>query len=300
MAKRRRKTAGSSRRRRHKPGWVEEAFLALWPPLRSALPWLVLGAAILATAAVGADRMRRNVLRRARFRIDPASLRIEHTQPVGSVECRLAIEPRDLPERLSALEGGVASRIAQAYARDSWVEEVHRVTIGYPNRVNVDLVPRTPVAFVQVGSAYYWVDRHGVCLPGEWHGNMPEGTGLVFITGAREPVPMAGQSWLDEGVRAGAETALILKDDVRALGITAVDVSNINGRRNPHQSEIALLTNRYTRILWGRPPYTDRPGELAPEAKRRQLLEAARRGYLAGRGTVDVRFPDLIRFVPPE
>ena len=80
--------------------------------------------------------------------------------------------------------------------------------------------------------------------------------------------------------------------DTVSLDITAIDVTNINGRVDRRLSEIVLLTAHHTRILWGRPPGTRLPGELPPADKLRLLRLAAAKGMLNGPGEVDIRFPN--------
>jgi hypothetical protein len=295
---RKRKTKPTSERKPSAPGWMEEAFRAMGRPLLKAAPWAALAAAVTAGIAFGADRMRRAVS--PGYEIHPASLARSERQTVGRLPVDFMVEPRGLPASLNALDRGVATVIAQAYARDPWVEEVRSVRILRPNRVEVSLACRMPVAFVVVDQTYYWVDRTGVRVPGEFPDRMPSEAGLLLIYGTSGPVPEPGQSWPDPGVRPGAEIAVTLQNDARALDLVVIDVSNIDGRRDPKLSEIVLFNRRGTRILWGRPPSTDRPGELAPADKLRQLRAAAREHLLDRGGFVDIRFPGRVVERPAE
>ena len=201
--------------------------------------------------------------------------------------------------RLSALDRGVAATLAAAFERHPWVERVRSLKVAYPNRVQVELSIRRPVAAVRVDEDYIWVDREGIRLPGVLSRRSLEAGGLVYVEGAMRPVPEVGRPWSDPGVRAAAEIALFLGEDARAFDITAIDVSNINGRIDYRLSEIVLLTAHHTRILWGRPPKSDRLGELTPEEKLRLLRLAAAKGMLKGPGEVDIRFPNQAIGRPP-
>lgn len=292
MAKRRR-TSSKKAARTAQVGWMEEAFRALWPPIRRGLPWVLLGLVLAGGAGFGASRVRRSVADRDRFRIRTADLYEEHFEQLGPFRLRIPVEPVGLPEHLSALEEGVATRIARAYAAAPWVEDVRLVKVTHPNVVTRSLAVRRPVAFIQLGEVYYWVDRMGVNLPlpEQFRRRMPAETGLMFIRGVRGPVPPEGSAWTDRGVRAGAEVAVVLADDARTLGLTAIDVSNIDGRVDRGLSEIVILNTKFTRILWGRAPGSDRPGELSTADKLHQLRAAHSGGYLEAGQTVDIRFP---------
>ena len=56
------------------------------------------------------------------------------------------------------------------------------------------------------------------------------------------------------------------------LRLTTIDVSNHNGRIDPRRPEVVLLTAYDTRIAWGRPPDTDKPGEVSAGEKIERLL----------------------------
>src|SRR5262249_32635342 len=54
----------------------------------------------------------------------------------------------NLPDRLNVLDDRLGPRLAAAFARHPWVEEVERVEIAVPRRVQVRLVFRVPVLAV--------------------------------------------------------------------------------------------------------------------------------------------------------
>jgi len=278
---------------------MEEALRALLPPARKALPWVLMGLVAVGLVVFGADRVGERVRSRGRFVIKPADLRLRRVQQIGDLQVEVEVSPIDLPAKVSALDRGVAGTLADGFGRHPWVEQVRSLAIRYPNRVKVSLTLRRPVVAVRVRDTYCWVDPAGVCLPGTLRRRRLDEAGLMYVEGARGPVPDAGQPWPDPGVRAGAETAAVLADDAKAFDITVVDVSNINGRQDHRLSEIVLLTARHTRILWGRPPSTERLGELPPEQKLRLLRLAAAKGLLNGRGDVDIRFPNEAIGRPP-
>src|SRR5438309_2285943 len=54
----------------------------------------------------------------------------------------------NLPERLNVLDEHLGSHLAEAFARHPWVEQVLRVEIATPRRVQVKLTYRMPVLAV--------------------------------------------------------------------------------------------------------------------------------------------------------
>ena len=278
---------------------MEEALRALLPPARRALPWALMGLVAVGLVVFGADRVSERVRSRGRFVIKPADLRLRQVQQIGGLQVPVEVSPIGLPAEVSALDRGAAGTLADGFARHPWVEQVRSLTIRYPNRAKVRLTLRRPVVAVRVRDMYCWVDRAAVRLPGALRQRTLEESGLMYVEGAGGSVPDPGQPWPDPGVGAGAGTAVVLADDAKAFDITVVDVSNINGLHDHRLSEIVLLTARHTRILWGRPPSTERLGELSPGQKLRLLRLAAAKGLLNRPGDVDIRFPNEAIGRPP-
>jgi hypothetical protein len=108
-----------------------------------------------------------------------------------------------LPDRLRLLNDDLAPRLAEAFARHPWVEQVERVSVVPPGRVQVRLVYRRPVLAVRWQGRLWAVDRHGVLLPAT-----ADTEGLpVFAGDAAAPAGPAGTPWGDAAVAAAARTA---------------------------------------------------------------------------------------------
>jgi len=209
------------------------------------------------------------------------------------------LAPRGLPPEFSLLDADISAKVASAYEMCPWVEEVSSVRKRYPNALDLKVKLRRPVSFVSYKGRFFLVDAKGVRLPGVYEKLPHPSFDLPCIKNAGGFLPEEGKPWRDEGVRAGAAVAKLILDLRREeessagefpLKIAAIDVANIKGRLSRSASEIDLITDGGTRVHWGRSPLEWSPGELDPEVKLQNLLEAARSAPLASMEYLDIRF----------
>jgi hypothetical protein len=175
----------------------------------------------------------------------------------------------NLPDRLNVLDDQLGPRLAAAFARHPWVEEVERVEIAAPRRVQVRLVFRVPVLAVPGEGPARAVDRHGVLLP-----PAADVTGLPVYRGHLQvPAAATGEVWGDPGVLAAARTAGFLSELQDQLQLTWLEVG---------KDGVTLGGPGDTRVVWGRPPDGEPGGEASPADKRERL-----RSYCARHGGLD-------------
>src|SRR5262249_15720330 len=109
----------------------------------------------------------------------------------------------EFPSRLRLLEKGLASRLADAFARHPWVEKVERVEVLPLRQVRVRLVYRQPVLAVPHAGQLRAGDRMGVLRP-----VTASVEGLPIYRGSpRSPSGPAGTPWGDEAVEEAARRA---------------------------------------------------------------------------------------------
>ncbi len=106
----------------------------------------------------------------------------------------------NLPARLELLDETLSQRLAEAFLRHPWVEQVEQVQITPPGRIEVRLTYRRPVLAVPVADHLRAVDRHGILLPP----SAPTEGLPVFSGVARAPAGPAGTPWGDEAVEEAA------------------------------------------------------------------------------------------------
>ena len=239
----------------------------------------VLTAAVGCGAVYGIGVLRDRVAREPAYQVSAASLRLvegpQWMTPGILAELDVALLDPDFPQRFSLLDDGVTARIAAAYERCVWVERVKRIEKHDPRvdpsrpPLEIVLTFRRPRAFVDTPRGYCLLDAKGVRLPGVYREPRLGAERLLVVRGVDTQVPEVGHAWSDASVAAGLRVARAVEDRRRRFRLASVDVSNCGGRRDPHETEIALVTESGTRIKWGKAPSPEaaRLREKSPEEK---------------------------------
>lgn len=177
------------------------------PPVRSRRWLLPMLAPVLAAGLLlaGLIVLGRAALDRVRHddRYTAAFADIDCEPPGGMTRADFLGEVQYLseqPGRLRLLDEGLASRLADAFARHPWVERVERVELAPPRLVRVQLRYRRPVLAVPHAGQLRTVDRHGVLLPAK----APTEGLPIFPGKASPPKGPAGTAWGDAAVEEAA------------------------------------------------------------------------------------------------
>lgn len=188
-----------------------------------------------------------------------------------------------LPESISLLDPTLPQTLAEAFAQHPWIERVIQVRNQYPARVTVCVEYRQPVAVVLIKSGLYPIDGHGVLLPPQDF-DPAAVERLIPIHGViTPPFGPEGTCWNDPAVLAAADLARYLGSRWRDLQLAAIHVSRpASPHSAPDAIPLELETTSGSRILWGRMPHSDYPGELSGDQKLRRLER-----YLAEFGGFD-------------
>jgi hypothetical protein len=160
--------------------------------------------------------------------------------------------------------------------------------------VQVRVEYRRPVALVVVRGGMYPVDGRGVLLPPEDFAAQ-DSVRLIPVHGVSStPAAPAGRLWNDPAVLAAADLAFYLGSRWRDLQLTAIIVGQPpNASAKAAEIPLELETVGGSRILWGRMPGTQFPGELTGEQKlgrvQKYLAEFASFQHPAGPYEIDIR-----------
>jgi len=240
--------------------------------------------AVGASALYGLEVLRQTIREKPAYQVSAASLRLvdgpSWMTPGILAELDVGLLDPDFPQRFSLLDSGVSARIAAAYERCVWVRRVKRIEKHDP-RVDPGRPPleivlefRRPLVFVQTPRGYALLADDGVRLPGMYAKPQLGAERLLVVSGVSGRPPEVGEVWSDAALMAGLAVADAVAPKREAFRLASVDVSNVGGRRDPHEAEIALVTAAGTRIKWGKAP--------SPEADRlREKSPAEKLAYLA-------------------
>lgn len=269
---------------------------------------LIVAVALIAIGYTGWNQVWPMVRDRPEYQASLADLWI--TKPPPWVERDMLREVQQqagLPATFSLLQGDVARRLAEAFAEHPWVERVEQVRIRRGGAIAVQLRYRRPVAMVQTPGHLLPVDAQGTLLPAEDFTDQ-EASELPLIRGVHtSPLCQVGERWDDPLVVGAAKIAEVLRPhwvqlDLQALeGVfwslaAAPDAADGSDEASfdasPEQPQGAgadasngtfyLLSRGGTRVVWGRPPDTDHPGEIPASDKIARLQK-----YVADHGSLD-------------
>jgi hypothetical protein len=215
----------------------------------------------------------------------------------------------------SAFDQQMLVDMAGLLAANPWVAHVNQVRRIYANSpgdaVEIDCDYRAPAALVRWGESYWLVDGDGYELPEQYTAGQlnrimlaADGTmSLRVITGVRHGPAAVGAVWPGGDVAAGLATVKVLYGQPYTEPIWAVDVSNFDGRRDPHAAEMVLLTRQNTEVRWGQPPGDRDFFVEVPVAQKLERLRSAWQQFGrvdAGQPWIDIRFDHpMIPAKPP-
>ena len=240
------------------------------------------------------------------FRVCPGDLQFGQVPWVDGAalrsELRLGDRAGVLSSTYSIFDPGLSSRVAEVLRDSPWVLNVGRVTKRFPNRLEVELEMRKPVAVVRANDADIMVDKEIVPLPKRLfvlpveRRDQPR-IKLVY----KVERPRFGRSWADDGVVGGVRMLAFLRRHrvLEQVRLSEVEVSRKGLPFLKHDIQLELVTSTGARIKWGAPPSDVEPlrgSEVATPAKLKALLAAIREAgpSLEGIKYVDVRCDDPV------
>jgi hypothetical protein len=176
--------------------------------------------------------------------------------------------------RDTLLDPELVPRVAASFASNPWVRRVVAVERAFPDQIRVRLEMRTARLAIRRAGGLVLVDREGVRLPGVYE-RVP--VRAMEVVGAASVPPAAGRVWEGPEIAHALEMASLAESEpvLRGFDIRAVDVANLNGRRDPKSPDLSLVTVAGAVIGWGRPPSAPRFGEPALVEKLDNLRRAA-------------------------
>lgn len=246
------------------------------PPWRTVVASLLVLAAGWGVLAAAWQRWGRAALQEGEFRVTAASFEV--TPPPGWITSSVVEEVvRD--GNLAGMfvhDPALVPRVAEAFALHPWVARVVRVEKHYPARVSVQLEYRRPVAVVPVAtrreSGLLLVDAQGVLLP--THDFVAaQARDYLRIEGIDTlPAGVYGTPWGSRRVSEAARIAAAIGPRWKELGLYAIVPAVSADGSDTYE----LRTPQGVRLVWGRPPGQEAPGEPSAEAKLAALADCIR------------------------
>jgi hypothetical protein len=224
-----------------------------------------------AALAGGIMGLKRYVDKRVVFASEPPKVVLLH-RPVWMSDflaAQIAAAVRPLGGH-SALDHQMLVDITEMLRHDAriapWIQKVNQVRRAYTHApgdtLEIDCDYRVPIALVQWDDRYYLVDEQGILLPEQYDASQlsrilfgADGhTNIRIIDGVQCPKPLsAGQRWTGDDLAAGLQLVKLLYGLPYAEEIVKVDVANFQGRRDPRDAQLVLMTKYDTQVRWGRP-----------------------------------------------
>jgi hypothetical protein len=173
----------------------------------------------------------------------------------------------------------------------------------WPDGLSLDLQFREPVACIVAppGRQYAVLDAHGTVLSGRWSAPPDRGSGyLPLLIPSVSLYPETGEVVGDPALADGLALADALwrelpSGDLARLGRFVIDARR-SRRTNPEEPGTLLLLEDGRRVLFGRTPNVDAPGETPLSIKLQSLSMALDPRLTAAWILVDVRWdrPEIL------
>jgi hypothetical protein len=254
---------------------AKRALLGKWPSRLGSRGVQLLLVGMLAAAIAGGgytvwQRVRTTLLAGEDYRLEPNEVEITPPPPWIHADVRgEAVRNASLDGGPSILDDDLAERIAKAFALHPWVAQVKHVRKRHPAGVEVELVYRRPVCMVELpGGGLFPVDADAVLLPTADFTPL-EAQGYPRLVEIHSlPVGPVGARWGDPRVAGGAAIAAALSETWNDLGLARIVPSKAPiSRQAADDYTYELFTPGGTRIVWGRAPNAQTPGEAPPVEK---------------------------------
>jgi hypothetical protein len=220
-----------------------------------------------------------DVAHRPEYVLKPDDIQFTQSPPwVPRTFLRQVAREGGLPDKLSLLDAGLVDEVAAAFQKHPWVDHVVSVRKEFPHRLTVVLEYRKPAAFVVTPTERFAIDKNAILLPPP---DLPpaEDEFPMIVNAHSAPPTGAGNEWHDRTIEDAARLADVLGPSWKKLQLRAIEVPQLVENAKPDDAVYTLRTTGGSRIIWGRAPGGDHPGELTPEQKVGRLEE-----YLARKG----------------
>ncbi|RNC81300.1 MAG: hypothetical protein ED559_05775 [Phycisphaera sp.] len=154
--------------------------------------------------------------------------------------------------------------------QSGWVSEIRDIKRLDEGVIEIDAAWRSPGAVVREGAHDYLIASDGRRLRLSWRADLSPFPVIRGANDANTLQVVPGEVWPSRSVQAGLEVLNLLREQLPgSLGsdqIRGVEVSAYDRFKR-----VVLLTDKGTRVIWGRTPSDPVPDAVSTEAKLNQL-----------------------------
>jgi hypothetical protein len=228
--------------------------------------------------------VRSHVLNEKDYRVGPHDVEISPLPEWIHTDIRAEVfRNASLDKPLSILDDNLTERIRNAFSLHPWIAKVRQVTKRYPARVSVELDYRCPVLMVEMPGGLLPVDALGILLPSGDFSPVEKSRYPRLVGVETAPLGTIGDRWGDARVAAAAEIAEAVGPAWLELKLASIVPSAASSATDDYV--YTLLAQNGSRIIWGRAPSSNVPGEPPAGDKIARLkLWAASQSTEKGRG----------------
>jgi len=215
-----------------------------------------------------------NLSERPEYRIALSQIQLipMPTLPVPVNLLEQVAQQAGLPDELSLLDETLTVDLASAFRRHPWVAKVVRVRKSFPASITVELEYRRPVLMAQVPDGQIPLDADGIILPTADFSAADASQYPILRNVSAKPKLRPGSVWDDPVILSATRLAETVSEKWKLLKFEAIIVpSEVDPATDPKDVLLEILGQGGSRIVWGRPPGSDHPGELEASQKIRRL-----------------------------
>jgi len=210
-----------------------------------------------------------NLTHRSEYQLRAEEIRItEPPEWIPKNFVRQIVRDADFPEVLSLLDEKIVEQTAAAFQKHPWVERVISVRKEFGKGLTVALEYRKPVAVVVIEPDRYPIDKNGVLLPLQDIADAAIELPIIRNAQSAPPQQTPGSEWGDRTIEGAARVAEVLGPCWKKLKLESIEIPIATGQgQKAGELLYDLRAVGGSRIVWGRAPGDNHPGELTPEQK---------------------------------
>ena len=195
----------------------------------------------------------------------------------------------------------ISQEIAFRYKQNHLFKRVIAVKRIFPNKINMSLELRKPLAEINSNNGNFLIDRDSIRISYDYYNWPINGEQTVYIlVNKLKNTPLEGKKCKDKRIILATDLVRFLKKNNadKALEIETIDASNAGKKYTKDTSGIVMLTKSGTMIKWGHTGLEKETDEPSDEVKLKNLLSVASAARVADNDFAGLEYVD-VRWAKP-